>query len=50
MKGTQELDKTMFEEIRNICKEQGKRDPDNAFHVISDLNWHRYKKQIEFAL
>ncbi|GAI21127.1 unnamed protein product [marine sediment metagenome] len=50
MKGMQVLDKKVFEEIRIICKEQGKRDPDNAFHVISNLNWYRYEKQIKSAL
>jgi len=34
----------MFEEIRNIVVEQGKKDQSNAFHVISNLNWYRYEK------
>lgn len=50
MKVTPVLDKRIFEEIRSVALEQGKRDPDKAFHVISNLNWCRYEKQIESAL
>ena len=44
------LDNGISEEIRSVVLEQGKRDPDNAFHVISNLNWCRYEKQIESVL
>lgn len=40
----------MFEEIRNIVVEQGKQNPAHAFHVISNLNWYRYEKQIQSVL
>ena len=50
MKAIGVLDKGISEEIRSVVLEQGKRDPDKAFHVISNLNWCRYEKQIESAL
>lgn len=43
-------DKRVFGEIRSVVVEQGERDPDHAFHVVSNLNWYRYEKQVESAL
>ena len=40
----------ILEEIRSVLLEQGKQDPAHAFHVTSNLNWHRYERQIESAL
>lgn len=42
--------KRVFEQIRKVIVEQGKRDPVNASHVISSLNWYRYEKETEFVL
>jgi 2-polyprenyl-3-methyl-5-hydroxy-6-metoxy-1,4-benzoquinol methylase len=36
------------DQIREIVIEQGKREPQNAFHVISNLNWNRYNKQVDY--
>jgi len=44
------LDERMFQEIRNIVVEQSKQEPNHGFHVISNLNWHRYEEQIKSAL
>ena len=41
------LNKRVSEEIRNIVLEAVREHPEHAFHVTSNLNWHRYEKQIE---
>lgn len=44
------LNKRVSEEIRNIVLEAVREHPEHAFHVTSNLNWHRYEKQIEQVL
>ena len=39
-----------WDEIRKILIEHGKKDPENAFHVISNLNWFRFEKQVNKLL
>lgn len=34
-----------FSELRQILLRQAKRNPQHAFHIRSNLNWERYKKQ-----
>ena len=42
------MENNPFSRIREIVIEQGKRDPNNSFHVISNLNWSRYVRQVNY--
>jgi len=36
-----------FEEIRKICLEDVVNNPENLYHLVSNLNWSRYVRQIK---
>ena len=45
-----QIDGKISEDIRQSTLEKTRDDTDNTFHLLSNLNWRRYERQVEFVL